>query len=168
MAAEVVERALESARKALERMRDISSGLRPRILDEMGLKEAVLSLLEEYRSKTGIELETELDLDAAELPPSVQENAYRILQEALANAAKHARTKKCRVSLRVRGPSSGARRLEIFVKDQGVGFDPRKAQNGSLGLLSMRERAELLGGTFRLVSRPGEGAEVHVELPLPR
>lgn len=162
----VVGRALESARKALERMREISSGLRPRILDEMGLKEAVLSLLEEYREKTGIELETELDLGKKELPPSVKENAYRILQEALANAAKHADTKKCRVALRISGPAGGPRLLELSVKDQGIGFDPRKAQNGSLGLLSMRERAELLGGAFRLLSEPGKGAEVRVEIPL--
>ncbi len=158
---DVIQRALESTRLALDRMRDISTRLRPRVLDEIGLKEAVRSLLDDYREKTGIDVSEALSFESAEIPDDVGVNLYRILQEALTNAAKHARTNRVQVSL---GLSQGD--VALSVKDWGVGLDARPARPGSLGFLSMRERAELLGGTFRVESQSGQGTEVRVTIPL--
>jgi len=159
---ELVRGVLEYTRSALDRMREISSRLRPRVLDDLGLKEAARSLIDEHRKKTGIDFRAELRFESREVPSAVSENIYRILQEALNNVVKHARAKKGLITL-----SLADSRIELTVKDWGVGLDQRSLNPGTMGLLSMRERSELLGGTFSLRSEPGAGTEVRVVVPMP-
>ena len=92
----------------------------------------------------------------------MSENLYRILQEAVTNVARHAAARSVTVELEV-----GEDRARLVVRDTGVGFDPTATAPGRLGLLGMRERAELLGGTFELRSSKGAGTEIVAEIPLP-
>jgi signal transduction histidine kinase len=156
----LIQRALAGARLVLDRLHEIAFRIRPRMLDELGLRDAVRSYVAEFEERTGIEVTAELELDSAELPPALSENVYRILQEALTNVAKHARTGEVRIRLAREGD-----RLTLRVADRGVGFDPRPRTRG-LGFLGMRERAVLLGGRIDVRSAPGAGVEIEVELPI--
>jgi signal transduction histidine kinase len=155
-----VDRALAGARLLLERIHEITSRVRPRILDELGLRDAVRSYLAEFEDRTGIAVSAELKFAERPIPRLLSENVYRILQEALTNVAKHARSPTVRVLLRVNDEQ-----LSLSVSDRGVGFDPQ-ASTAGFGLLGMRERAELLGGRHAVRSRPGAGTEVEVLLPI--
>ncbi|MBZ5496134.1 MAG: hypothetical protein LAP85_06995 [Acidobacteriia bacterium] len=88
---------------------------------------------------------------------------YRVMQESLRNAARHARTQRISVSL-----TGSARDLSLSVRDWGVGFNPEilRAGRGGLGIVGMKERARLVNGTLHLHSRPGQGTQVVVRLPL--
>jgi signal transduction histidine kinase len=160
---ELIGRALHGAGCLLERLHEISARLRPTLLDDLGLKEAVQSYLGEYERRTGIVPRAELRFEQAPVPPAVSENVYRILQEALTNVAKHAHSSEVYVSLRVAGGL-----VTLSVRDAGVGLAPDALDGRRLGILGMRERAELLGGTFALKAEPGGGTEVQVTIPIPK
>ncbi len=131
------------------------------MLDDLGLKDAVQSLLSDYERRAGIVPRIELDFQHQSVPAAVSENVYRILQEALTNVARHSRAAEVFVRLEVT-PAQVA----LTVRDAGIGFDPAARDDQRLGLLGMRERAELLGGTFLLTAEPGKGTEVRVAMPL--
>jgi signal transduction histidine kinase len=96
------------------------------------------------------------------LDPAVAEGLYRLTQEALNNTLKHAAATSVEIRLKVEGEE-----LILEVADNGQGFDPVHARGqGGLGLTTMRDRAETLGGAFNLISTPGEGTLVKVSLPL--
>lgn len=158
---ELIRRALCGAQSLLGQLHEISARVRPTILDDLGLKDAVQSYLFEYQRQTGIVSRTLMHFEHHNVPPVVSENLYRILQEALTNVARHARAQEVFVELRV---SNGGAALNV--RDQGVGFDPQTPAPRRLGLLGMRERTELLGGTFVLKAAPGKGTELQVILPL--
>ncbi|MFH1726181.1 MAG: ATP-binding protein [Elusimicrobiota bacterium] len=156
-----IKRALEGARGVLDKVHEISSRLRPRVLDDLGLKDAVRSYLSEYEARTGIETRADLRFEHQDVPADVRGNVYRILQEALTNVSKYARAKKVFV-----GMHASSERITLTVKDEGVGFRTDELKGDSLGILSMRERAELLGGDFKLTAEPGKGTEVRVSMPI--
>jgi len=163
-------RALEEARDltrfTLEGVRRMSLGLGPRILDDAGLVGALRWYVSELLG--GVLPEAELDLDetAAKVPPTVALAVYRIAQEALSNVLRHADASRVRVCL---GNGSGA--VVLRITDDGVGFHPdgpRLRGRKHLGLMTMRERARLVGGEVNITSRPGEGTTVEVRVPLRR
>ncbi len=155
-------RALSGARSVLDRVREIAARLRPCVLDDLGLEVAVRSDLAEFEDRTGIAVTADLRLDGRSLPPAASGSLYRILKEALTNAAKHARTAHVYVALR---DEEG--RVGLSIRDEGVGFEGVAPPNGSsLGLLGIRERAELLGGTCEVDTAPGHGTDVRVSIPL--
>ncbi|MGQ0554155.1 MAG: sensor histidine kinase [Planctomycetota bacterium] len=154
--------ALRTARQALDRVREISSRLRPTVLDDHGLPEAVGTNLAEFTVRTGVDVRSEVALEGVDVPPAIAAHVFRILQESLTNVARHATAETADVVLRTVGGS-----IELIVRDDGRGFDPGRPRSGQhIGLLSMRERAELLGGTFELSSRPGAGTTIRVTIPL--
>jgi signal transduction histidine kinase len=158
-----MQRALATTRTALGRVRELSSLLRPPVLDDLGLEQAVHSLIEEFTTRSGVDVQIDLELGPGPLPDSVAGQAYRIIQEALTNVARHASAETAFVTLRVRDG-----RLDLNVSDDGRGFDQEAVTvNDRFGLLGMRERAELLGGSFRLESRVGSGTSIRVSMPLP-
>jgi signal transduction histidine kinase len=159
---ELLGRGLQGAACVLERLHDISARIRPSILDDLGLKDAVQSYLSDYEQRTGIVTRGELSLDRVQLPALLSENIYRILQEALTNVAKHAQAAEVRVQL-----WADAHQVVLSVRDTGIGFERGAVDSTRLGLLGMRERAELLQGTFALHSEVGQGTEIRVTLPLP-
>jgi signal transduction histidine kinase len=148
---------------ALSRVRELSLDLRPAMLDSLGLLPTLFWRFENYTGQTGIQVEfhhTGLDQRFA---PEVETGAYRIVQEALTNVARHAAVSVVRIQLAATDEA-----LRIFVVDEGVGFEADEAIAAGLstGLAGMRERATLLGGVLRVSSTPGAGTTIEVELPL--
>ena len=147
--------ALDEARRAI-------AGLRPSVLDDLGLGPSLESL-----AHTVVGPEVDVDIAPCRLPPHVEVALYRIAQEALQNVMKHASAE--RVTLRLATPNGG---VQLVVEDDGRGFHPgqdARTRNGgpSYGLVGMRERAELVGARLSVTSKPGSGTRVAVELPTP-
>ncbi len=151
--------------RTLQTVRDLSHMLHPSVLDDLGLSAAVDLYIREFRRRHAIGVElTETGMDDR-LPREVETAAYRIVQEALTNVAKHARATTCRVSL-----ARLERSLVVVVGDDGVGFERDRRGTGALraglGLVSMQERAMQLGGSLVVESARGQGTRVVVELPV--
>jgi signal transduction histidine kinase len=145
----------------LDTIHEVVARVRPPLLDDLGLKDAVQSYLSDYEHRSGIAVRATLRFECAEVPAVVSENVYRILQEALTNVSKHARAIEVHVELLV-----SPKHATLIVRDDGGGFDPAALDGKRLGILGMRERAELLDGTFTVHSEPGKGTEVRVSLPI--
>lgn len=159
-----LEESLGLVSSTIQELRQISHRLRPAALDELGLETAVLTLLRDMCEDAGLRWVTQIDLDDEALPSEVEIGLYRIAQESLTNVIRHARASDIRVEL-VRIPHA----IGMAIEDNGVGFDPEevasKGQKG-MGLLGMRERTELLGGSFDVFSTAGEGTLVQVRIPV--
>jgi signal transduction histidine kinase len=162
---EEIEEVQQRAKDCLRELRVIMSNLRPTPLDILGLKETILRYAEQYEEEYAIS--TSVDLKGLDsIPPSVELTVFRILQEELANVRKHSNADSVRISLET---SQGD--VILTVEDDGVGFDPKTLpaeQDGGkhMGLMAMRERAELLGGNLIIASQPGEGTRITVSLPM--
>lgn len=139
----------------------IATDLRPDALDNLGLPEALGEEAERFELRSGVPCEVDVAELPEDLPPEVSTAAFRIFQEALANVVRHARAKHVRVKCAVAGDI-----LELEVADDGKGMPPGAARDGhSLGLLGMRERAELLGGGVTFAPGPSGGTRVLACLP---
>ncbi|MCU0510476.1 MAG: histidine kinase [Anaerolineae bacterium] len=153
---------LRIADTVVEDLHRLSVNLRPSSLDRYGLASALEQLIESMRRQTGIEVAFHSEGMEERLPDDVETALYRITQEATTNIARYAKATRASVSL-VREPAA----VILAVEDNGVGFDVAEAlSRGRLGLLGMRERAQMLGGTFTVMSQPGRGARVCVSAPL--
>ncbi|WP_245906292.1 GAF domain-containing sensor histidine kinase [Mycolicibacterium palauense] len=156
-AAGQLEKARDLVDLTLAEARSAISGLRPPVLDDLGLTGGLASLASSIP-------EVDLDLDLADdrLPEHLEVALYRIAQESLQNVVKHSRALTATVRF---GVEDGVARLHVA--DDGVGFDPAPERPASsYGMLSMRERAELVGGRLTVRSRPGGGTTVTVSVPL--
>ncbi len=155
-----VRRAREMASIALEDVRGVALRLRPARLQESGL----VAAMRELAASAGMPVEFSADasLDHPRLlDPAREVDTYRIVQEAIGNASRHARP--TRVEIRVERIS---RSLRVEVADDGVGFDPGQVAGRGLGLASMRERALAMGGTLDIRSRLGAGTRIRLDIPL--
>ncbi len=160
--------ALEEARtvadRALQAVRDLSQLLHPSMLDDLGLPDTLNWYLRGFSQRTGIRTDLIADRMETRLATEVEVCAYRIVQEAMTNVARHAQASFCRIYLQ-RLPHT----LLVTVEDNGKGFDVRRPGAGhsrrGLGLMGIQERVSDLGGTFRLESTPGKGTRLSVELP---
>jgi PAS domain S-box-containing protein len=152
---------VQMLRQAHFEARRLISGVRPPILDESGIAAAIAHLVHEYRALPGPEVELNSQVSFDRLP-SVLENAiYRIAQEALANACRHSRSQKVRVSL-----AQEQHQVRLEVQDWGFGFDPKSVGEDRFGLEGIRERTRLLGGQMEIESQPTKGTLIRVVLPL--
>lgn len=146
--------------RAIGEIRRISHNLRPSELDDLGLAPALRQLCHDLATRTGLQLS--LDLDSGDgLCAELELTLYRICQEALTNIEKHAKAKRARVSL---GRAHDT--IVLQIEDDGQGLTPATARSGGLGLVAMRERATLHGGTFDIETRPGGGTSLSVRLPV--
>jgi signal transduction histidine kinase len=151
------------ARELLERVRGLALDLRPAMLDDFGLLEALAWHAEQYQTRTGIRVVMRHAGLEERLPSATASAAYRIVQEALTNVARHAAVDTVEVGLWVTGGM-----LMVQIEDRGAGFDAEAtlARGATGGLASMRERATLLGGSLRISSSPGDSTTVTATLPV--
>jgi PAS domain S-box-containing protein len=150
-------------RELTTRVRDLSLRLRPTMLDDLGLVPALVWLFRRYTAQTGVEVVFQHNGLSERFHPEVETAAFRIVQEALTNVARHASVREATVGLWVDGG-----RLWVQIEDQGAGFDPKAvhAAAPSSGLSGMQERAVLLGGELTIESVPGTGTCLTAELPI--
>ncbi|MDP1611460.1 MAG: PAS domain-containing protein [Sulfuritalea sp.] len=144
-------------------IREICSDLRPPVLDYAGLVAALESYVKQFYRRTGITVRLDCTHSATRLPPEQETMLFRIVQEALTNCAKHSRAGTIQVRLKL-----DAKPVTLLVDDDGIGFDPqalgKTTHTGGLGILTMKEMAELSGGSFTLESAPGTGTRIKVEI----
>jgi PAS domain S-box-containing protein len=161
---EVLAKVRRELSEEADNLRRLMSGLRPPLLEERGLIPALRETLDKYGHDNGVQTEFTGRV-MVEVPQDLETLAYRIVQEALSNSAKHSKAAALEVSVEAVGGQ-----LRIEIADDGVGFDAGKAreylQMGRVGLASMRERVELANGTFMVHSTPGKGTNVLATLPL--
>jgi len=151
----------QTAQEALREMRLLIFELRPPVLEQEGLVAALGARLEAVEGRSGLETQYVVEGES-HLPPEIEEGLYRIAQEALNNALKHAQAHCITVHLR---QDKGTVTLEI--NDDGIGFDPTTArEGGGLGLPGLEERAARLGGRLTVTSQPGDGTSVRAEIEL--
>ncbi|HUY03325.1 MAG TPA: cache domain-containing protein [Rhodocyclaceae bacterium] len=143
--------------------REISHDLHPSVLDYGGIVPALEDYGRKFFDHTGIAVQVSGDDPEIRLPAEMEIALYRIAQEALTNCAKHANANKVTISL-----NGDAERTSFAISDDGSGFDLNMLARGrkthGLGLLSMRERAEAIGGRLKLESAPGKGTRIHIEI----
>ncbi len=148
---------------ALAEMRALIFELRPEALREEGLAAAIRKQAEGVSARTEIAVDVRLPKRPLPLPADVEEHVYRLVQEALANVAKHSGARHAAVRLRSR---RSAHSLEVEVTDDGVGFDQTARQPGHLGLRTMAQRMEQLGGSLLVHTAPGRGTRITAAVPL--
>ncbi len=162
-----LQQALELCELAIEETRALSRLLRPQILDDLGLEAALRWLARHTNESADCMVVVEVGALSAHVDGDLATLIFRVAQEALTNARKHAQARN--IVLRL---SHRAGHLHLLIVDDGVGCDVdaafAKSSNGqSTGLASIRERVRLFGGRFSLLSQPGEGVQLRVSLPLP-
>jgi len=156
--AEELNSLIQMIQKAMEEMRRVHNDLHPAYIDELGLIKTLSYFCEEFNTTySTLKVETAFELSEPEVPEYLKTFLFRIFQEAMNNAARHSRADLIRCHLRKNG-----NRIELSVKDNGIGFDPNNGfatdENGrGLGLYSMKERAKLSGGQLEIESSPGTG-----------
>lgn len=153
------------ATRTLEDLRTLVLGLRPSMLDDLGLVPAIRWYARSQLEPTGLRLELALPEAGPRLESEIETALFRIAQEAIHNIQRHAAARTVRIALR-EGPGA----LVLEVEDDGCGFEPRAAPSRPaaaprLGLLGMRERAELAGGALEVESAPGRGTRLRVRVP---
>ena len=144
-------------------IRDVSSQLRPGILDDFGLLPAIQWQLQSLHLRTGIKHTTDSNMNGKDLDPKIQTALFRVFQEALTNIMRHAEATEVRVELKQDSENG----LRMRVDDNGKGIPESAVHNAkSLGILGMRERINLLGGHFRIQGKPGKGTSIQVSIPI--
>jgi signal transduction histidine kinase len=148
--------------RTLDEVRTLSWRLRPSALDDLGLVSALHHYIEDYHERYGIQVDFFVRGLQGRLPPEMETSIYRIVQEGLTNIARYAQTDHASIILNRREEG-----IRLIIEDNGIGFDPAlvEAQNRSLGLQGIRERAALFGGSLTIESQPGMGTSLFVELP---
>jgi len=157
---EQVQLAAELVRNSVREARQLISGLRPPILDELGVVPAIEYLLEDRQAGgPSVELTTEVQFDRLE--PLLEATIYRIVQEAFGNVVRHSRSDRAEIRL-----TQVEDRIHVEIQDWGIGFDPAGVHENRFGLQGIRERARLLRGQAVIDSAPGKGTRVFVDLPV--
>lgn len=161
---------LEQLRSFRERVSDLSDDahhlayrLHPSVLEDLGLTAAMRTYIRDFAAREGIWVQLVQKKVPRSLPLETASCLYRVMQESLRNAARHARTRRVSVAL-----TGSAHSVRLSVKDWGAGFDPEslRSKHSSLGIVGMEERVRLAQGTFSLWSCPGQGTQVVARLPV--
>ena len=146
---------------SIQSVRQISSDLRPAVLDHLGLREAIQWAATKFEARTGIRCRVEWRLKQDPADRTRQLAMFRILQEALTNVARHAHAGAVRIAVRERG-----RTLTLTIRDNGRGItSAERSSVESIGLLGMTERARLLGGRLSIAGAPGRGTTIAANVP---
>ncbi len=162
-AQELLQDGMDQLASAINEGRRIIEGMRPTLLDDLGLEAAVREMANGIARRANWQFSMDIALGDADIPPNVEIAAFRIVQEALTNAYKYAQGQRVSLQMMVSDDV-----LTIRVQDWGEGFalDEVDADLGHVGLVAMQERARLVGGVCTIKSQPGQGVRVFVRLPL--
>ncbi len=167
---EQLKRAIDESEQLLHALHDFATRVRPDVLDDFGLHDAIESHLWEFENRTSIEVRLESSIKDVEIPPIIAENVFRLVQESLNNVLKHSHATRVDVAVELRNTGDSSD-LFVRVSDDGVGAkqamehpDPSDGQR--LGILGMQERVELLGGSIKFLSESSGGTAVQVCIPL--
>lgn len=153
----------EQLDNSIRDLRDLLLGLRPPMLDDMGLGKALEAHLKNFAARSRIQYSLQLPESMPALTRDARINLFRIVQEALNNVEKHAGARHVTIEVR-----TTTRKLHLAVRDDGKGYSRARARRKTrnLGIASMKERTELLGGSFEVKSEPGRGTLVALDVPL--
>ncbi len=157
------------AQEAIDEVRRISADLRPPILDDLGILATINWFCRRFKSVySEIEIDKQLEIEESDIPETLKIAVFRVLQEAMNNAAKYSGASRLQVRLLKVGPT-----VALLVADNGVGFElgdvlDREKHEGGLGLISMRERVKLSGGNLTIDSSPDRGTQILASWPLSR
>jgi signal transduction histidine kinase len=152
----------ENIDKVVHFVRRIASELRPTILDELGLGAAIAWHLEEFEKRSGIKAHFTEQEEELEFPEPVKTNLFRIVQESLTNVARHSKATDVKIDL---ARSNG--HLTLTIADNGIGLAlDTPIQKKTMGILGMKERTAIIGGTYDIQSTPGKGTLITVTVPL--
>ncbi|MFQ5718050.1 MAG: GAF domain-containing protein [Acidobacteriota bacterium] len=160
---EDLQRTLGIASDTIAELRRISHDLRPSILDDLGLIPTLRWFARRFTEQTGAEVSVEVRGDGRGIAPRQDVNLYRIVQEGLNNAVTHGKARRIRVAIDI-----DTSMLKMVITDDGCGFDASavpSAESPGLGLASIKERINLMGGRFRTKTRPGAGTSLIIEVP---
>jgi signal transduction histidine kinase len=146
---------------SMRAIRDLAMGLRPSMLDDLGLEAALQWQGREFSRHTGVPATVNVDGTFDALTEAQRTGIYRVVQEALTNCARHANARNVNVSI-----CSRQENIVVHIKDDGVGFNSLAYPRRGLGLLGIRERVEALDGMLRISSQPGKGTTIEVEIPV--
>ncbi len=152
----------ELAEESLRMIRDIAAGLRPSVLDDLGLGAALQKQAREFSKRTGTPVSVDVEGAFDRLGDRERTSVYRIVQEALTNCAKHARARRVAITLVDR---TGETRLTVA--DDGAGFEPATAVHSGLGLIGIEERVREMNGAVQIRSGRGQGTTISVTIPRP-
>ncbi|MBI5695951.1 MAG: GAF domain-containing protein [Nitrospirae bacterium] len=151
---------------ALDSVRRLSFELRPPMLDDLGLDTVLGKLINDFRRRSGLEVEFTVEGPDHRLPPGHELTLYRVVQEALTNVLRHSDASRVAVRLS-RDPAKGT--AGLYIEDDGAGFDPGREESGGkdggFGLMGIKERVSLLGGNFRIFAGEGKGVRILVDIP---
>ncbi|KXS40673.1 MAG: two-component system, NarL family, sensor histidine kinase DegS [Candidatus Frackibacter sp. T328-2] len=153
-------------RKSLQDVRKIIFDLRPMTLDDLGLIPTVRKYIEDFMEKTGLDIQIKVLSEETDLKPSHEVVIYRIIQEALNNINQHAQAKRVDIKLELK-----CNLMNVVIKDDGCGFNVDEVLEGqagksSFGLLSMKERVELVQGNIKFESQKGKGTKITLKIPV--
>lgn len=157
--------AYEEAKKLLAdtiaEVRNISFNLMPSVLSDFGVSSALRILTEQVSKNTGMDVSFRTNTPRDRYHLNIEVGLYRIAQEAIHNAIKHSNAAKIRVVLE-KNPGI----LELYITDNGIGMIPKSSQKNGNGIFNMQERTELIGGTFKVLTKPNKGTRVYVCIPI--
>jgi len=157
----LIERASELIRKGMREARQLIGDLRPPLIDDCGLVEAIRGLIAEERGRSGIQIQFFERVNFTRLDSILEGGLFRIVQESLSNAKRHSGSDVVEIWLQ-----QVEHMLRLTVRDEGRGFDPQKVPDDRFGLAGIRRRAQIFGGEATIESYLGEGTTVRVEVPL--
>jgi len=156
---------LDLINTTMKSVQSITSELRPGLLDDLGLIPAMEWQTQEYENRSGIKFYLNLNCEDDEITPELSTALYRIYQEACTNILRHAKASRVRVSMESKGKTR--RRLEMVIKDNGIGISKKAVGSScSFGLMGMRERLRPFSGTIQIEGRSQRGTAVTVSVPL--
>ncbi len=151
------------AEQTMRSVRNLAMGLRPSMLDDLGLEPALRWQAREFERHSGVPVSVETDGDLGNLSESIRTCIYRVVQESLTNCARHAEASNVRITVK-----GNKNRINLTIQDDGKGFDPQDLGGRGFGLIGMEERVKKLGGTLAIFSRSlksPKGTILKIELP---
>ncbi len=154
----LIEYAIEATEKMLTHLHQLVAKVRPSVLDDLGLEQAVVGLVKRFEHESGLDVSCAISLGNTKLNTETSDHLFRVIQEALTNVARHSGCSETRLTL-----ACDAGYILLKIIDNGCGFDIT-SKNEHFGLLGIRERVELMGGDFSLKSSPGCGCEISVSI----